>query len=43
MLEVIFSCKNGLGVKYIVKMEIGVVEVYYLKIIKFFIFSLIYR
>ena len=43
MSEVILSRKNGLGVKYIAKMETGAVEDYYPKTIKLSIPSLTYR
>ena len=43
MSEVILSRKNGLGVKYIAKMETGAVEAYYPKTIKLSIPSLTYR
>ena len=43
MSEVILSRKNGLGVKYIAKMETGAVEAHYPKTIKLSIPSLTYR
>ena len=43
MSEVILSRKNGLGVKYIAKMETGAVEDHYPKTIKLSIPSLTYR
>ena len=43
MSEVILSRQNGLGVKYIAKMETGAVEEYYPKTIKLSIPSLTYR
>ena len=43
MSEVILSRKNGLGVKYIAKMETGAVKAYYPKTIKLSIPSLTYR
>ena len=43
MSEVILSRKNGLGLKYIAKMETGAVEAHYPKTIKLSIPSLTYR
>ena len=43
MSEVILSRKNGLGVKYIAKMDTGAVEAHYPKTIKLSIPSLTYR
>lgn len=43
MSEVILSRQNGLGVKYIAKMETGAVEDHYPKTIKLSIPSLTYR
>ena len=43
MSEVILSRKNGLGVKYIAKLETGAVEAHYPKTIKLSIPSLTYR